>query len=47
MKSPDWESVNVYLIERFYYQMWNRFDKAQIPLLLTEEIRFRGSLEQC
>jgi predicted ester cyclase len=26
--------------------MWNRFDKTQIPLLLTEDICFRGSLGQ-
>lgn len=35
------------LIERFYHQMWNRFDKGLIPVLLTEDIRFRGSLGQC
>jgi steroid delta-isomerase-like uncharacterized protein len=41
------KSGNVVLIERFYYQMWNRFDKSLIPDLLTEDIRFRGSLGQC
>src|SRR5712691_3705083 len=40
------EQRNRVLIERFYYEMWNRFDKAVIPVLLTEDIRFRGSLGQ-
>jgi steroid delta-isomerase-like uncharacterized protein len=35
---------NVALIEKFYHEMWNRFDKGLIPALLTEDIRFRGSL---
>jgi hypothetical protein len=26
------------------HEMWNRFDKALIPVLLAEDIRFRGSL---
>jgi steroid delta-isomerase-like uncharacterized protein len=34
------------LIERFYREMWNRFDKSLIPILLTSDIRFRGSLGQ-
>jgi steroid delta-isomerase-like uncharacterized protein len=34
------------LIERFYHEMWNRFDKGLIPVLLTEDIQFRGSLGQ-
>ncbi len=34
------------LIDRFYGEMWNRFDTSQIPMLLTEDIRFRGSLGQ-
>lgn len=34
------------LIERFYEEMWNRFDKSQIPTLLTQDIWFRGSLQQ-
>jgi len=25
-------------------RVWNRFDKALIPVLLAEDIRFRGSL---
>jgi steroid delta-isomerase-like uncharacterized protein len=37
---------NVALIERFYTEMWNRFDKALIPALLTEDLEFRGSLGQ-
>jgi predicted ester cyclase len=34
------------LIRRFYREMWNRFDTALVPVLLTENIRFRGSLGQ-
>lgn len=34
------------LIERFYNEMWNRFDKSLIPVLLTLDIRLRGSLGQ-
>jgi steroid delta-isomerase-like uncharacterized protein len=37
-------SGNVELVERFYHQMWNRFDKSLIPVLLTGDVRFRGSL---
>ncbi len=37
---------NRVLIERFYHELWNRFDKTLIPLLLTEDLRFRGSLGQ-
>ncbi len=39
------ENRNRELIERFYHEMWNRFDKALIPVLLAEDIRFRGSLD--
>src|SRR5262249_54176850 len=39
-------SRNVALIGRFYDAMWNRFDKGLFPELLTEDIRFRGSLGQ-
>jgi hypothetical protein len=28
------ENRNKELIERFYHEMWNRFDKAFIPVLL-------------
>jgi steroid delta-isomerase-like uncharacterized protein len=35
---------NPALIERFYTDLWNRFDKALIPFLLTEDLEFRGSL---
>ena len=38
---------NHVLIERFYDELWNRFNKALIPVLLTEDVRFRGSLGQC
>jgi hypothetical protein len=40
------ENRNSLLIGRFYHEMWNCFDKALIPVLLTEDIRFRGSLGQ-
>lgn len=35
---------SVRLITRFYHEMWNHFDKSIFPELLTEDIRFRGSL---
>jgi malonyl-CoA O-methyltransferase len=38
--------ANIGLVERFYYELWNRFDQSLIPELLTEDIRFRGSLGQ-
>jgi hypothetical protein len=34
------------LIQRFYDEIWNRFDKDLIPVLLTEDLRIRGSLGQ-
>lgn len=34
------------LIDRFYNDMWNRFDKSIFPEILDPEIRFRGSLGQ-
>jgi predicted ester cyclase len=34
------------LIDRFYDDMWNRFDKTIFPEILHSEIRFRGSLGQ-
>ncbi len=37
---------NVHIIGRFYNEMWNQFDKRLFPTLLTEDIRFRGSLGQ-
>ena len=37
---------NRLLINRFYHEMWNRFDKTLFPALLTEDIQFRGSLGQ-
>jgi steroid delta-isomerase-like uncharacterized protein len=49
MANPSKRSVrdrNRELIERFYRDMWNRFDKSLLPVLLTEDIRFRGSLGQ-
>jgi steroid delta-isomerase-like uncharacterized protein len=32
------------LINRFYHEMWNRFDKTIIADLLADDLRFRGSL---
>jgi steroid delta-isomerase-like uncharacterized protein len=40
------DSRNVALVERFYHDLWDRFDKRLIPVLLTEDVRFRGSLGQ-
>ena len=37
---------NVALIERFYANLWNQFDKSLIPILLAEDLEFRGSLGQ-
>ena len=34
------------LVERFYEDMWNRFDTSVFPELLDPEITFRGSLGQ-
>jgi len=34
------------LIDRFYNDMWNQFDKSILPDILHPEIRFRGSLGQ-
>ena len=39
-------SQNVGLIERFYHELWNRFDKSVFPELLAEDLQFRGSLGQ-
>ena len=40
------QGQNRKLIARFYLEMWNRFDKTIFPDILTEDIRFRGSLGQ-
>jgi len=34
------------LIERFYHDLWNQFDKSIIPALLARDLYFRGSLGQ-
>jgi predicted ester cyclase len=39
-------SANIYLVDRFYNEMWNRFDKSLLAEILTPTIRFRGSLGQ-
>ena len=36
--------ANLALVERFYHEMWDRFDTSLFPELLTEDFRFRGSL---
>jgi predicted ester cyclase len=41
------DNRNRRLIQRFYFEMWNRFDKAVIPEILSGDLRFRGSLGQC
>ena len=40
------QNRNRLLIERFYCEIWNGFDKTLFPDLLTEDLRFRGSLGQ-
>ena len=32
------------LVRRFYDDLWNRFDAALIPILLTEDVTVRGAL---
>ena len=34
------------LIRRFYEELWNPFDKRKVPELLTDDVKFRGSLGQ-
>jgi hypothetical protein len=49
MANPSEQSTTVQnreLIRRFYQRMWNRFDKSLIPVLLTQDIQFRGSVRQ-
>ncbi len=41
MRSP-----NLELIDKFYNEMWNKFDKSVFPEILDEGIIFRGSLGQ-
>ena len=31
------------LIQRFYNNLWNKFDKSQIPNLLKKDFKFRGT----
>jgi predicted ester cyclase len=40
------QNRNRLLIERFYHELWNRFDKTIFPDILAEDLRFRGSLGQ-
>ena len=39
----DWRPVET-LVRRFYDELWNRFDAALIPALLTEDVTLRGAL---
>jgi steroid delta-isomerase-like uncharacterized protein len=39
-------SANLRLIERFYQDMWNKFDKSVFPEILDPQLSFRGSLGQ-
>jgi steroid delta-isomerase-like uncharacterized protein len=34
----------VRLVQRFYDEMWNRFDRGLVRELLTADVHFRGSL---
>ncbi|MFQ6021598.1 MAG: ester cyclase [Acidiferrobacterales bacterium] len=38
--------LNLQLIDRFYNEMWNKFDKSVLPEILHEDLTFRGSLGQ-
>jgi steroid delta-isomerase-like uncharacterized protein len=38
------DTPNGRVIERFYHELWNRFDESLVPELMTEDVRFRGSL---
>ncbi|MFQ5520449.1 MAG: hypothetical protein ACE5FK_03550 [Candidatus Methylomirabilia bacterium] len=38
-------SPDLRLIERFYEDMWNRFDKRVCPEALHADLVFRGSLD--
>jgi steroid delta-isomerase-like uncharacterized protein len=40
------QNRNRLLIERFYHELWNRFDKTIFSDILAEDLRFRGSLGQ-
>jgi steroid delta-isomerase-like uncharacterized protein len=34
------------LIRRFYEELWNAFDRRKVAEILTDDVRFRGSLGQ-
>jgi hypothetical protein len=38
------EAANRAMIERFYHELWNRWGLAAADEIVSEEIRFRGSL---
>ena len=38
------EAANRAVIERFYHELWNRWDLAAADEIVSEGVRFRGSL---
>ncbi len=38
------EAANRAVIERYYHELWNRWDLAAADEIVSEDIRFRGSL---
>lgn len=40
----DVPATNRELIERFYYEMWNKWDLSMADEILARDVRFRGSL---
>jgi steroid delta-isomerase-like uncharacterized protein len=38
------DCINIHIIKKFYYLLWNQFEISLIPDLLTQDIQFRGSL---
>jgi steroid delta-isomerase-like uncharacterized protein len=37
-------SANAAIVERFYHELWNRWDLAVADEIIAEDVRFRGSL---
>jgi steroid delta-isomerase-like uncharacterized protein len=40
----DAAAVVARLVDRFYDELWNRFDETMVSVLLHDDVRFRGSL---
>jgi steroid delta-isomerase-like uncharacterized protein len=38
------QSANAAIVERFYRELWNRWDLAAADEIVAEDVRFRGSL---